>query len=90
MTSWISATPNPAQVGDTVTVCYDFNGSRETGEVVLSVTLDGPDGKPMGGQSLVVSPYQPCATFVVPTGCTSILIEDMTGTSGDLVVTVVP
>lgn len=86
MTSWISATPNPAQVGDTVTVCYDFVGSEQDGKVTISVTFDGEGG----GQSIQVDALSPCTTITVPKGCTSILLEDMTGSSGDLVVVVLP
>lgn len=80
----ITATPNPAKVGDTVTVCYNFAGSGITGPVTLSVTYDGTDG----GESLQVELLSPCSSFVVPEGCISALIEDMTGSSGDLLVTV--
>lgn len=86
MTLWISANPNPATAGGTITICYDFYGSGQTGEVILDVTFDGTGG----GMSLKLTPEEPCATITVPLRCTSILLQDMTGNSDDLVVAVSP
>lgn len=83
---WITATPNPAKAGQQVMICYDFENSGQQGTVTLSLTFDG-----LGtGQSVQVTPQQWCVSIRVPEGCASILIEDMTGNSGDAVVTVVP
>lgn len=83
---WITATPNPAHVGDVVTVCYNFVGSGETRPVTLNVIYDGAGT----GQSLRLTPGSPCTTIVIPKNCTSVLIEDQTGSSGDLVIGVIP
>ncbi|MFN3244820.1 MAG: hypothetical protein ACE37K_25180 [Planctomycetota bacterium] len=72
----ISFDPTPPVRGQSVTICYDFDGAGIT-STTLRVTFDP------GGQSSDhdVSDQNHCVTITVPSDAKSILVEDLSGVS---------
>lgn len=79
-----SATPNPCPAGSELAVCYTFQPGQS--KVVVSFTFDTPKGQE--GFSVILKPERPCVTILVPSDAEGLLIEDTSGVSDDLAVTI--
>jgi hypothetical protein len=80
MTQRITLDPEPPIRGQSVTICYEFDGSGLT-EVVLAITFSPPPVTVFR----TVTTTDPCADVDVPDGAQSITVADESGTSPDKV-----
>ncbi len=83
----ISSTPNPPVTGQTVTICYDFNGSG-IGQTDLKVEFTlSPTGSSSSTHTVKVGDH--CVTIQVPANAVQMKVHDTTGTTTDLITNVV-
>lgn len=82
MTARITITPNPAQKGQDITICYDFSGLSET-QVTLTLNWD-PSQEP---GSITLSPEDNCQTVTAGDSANDLLVADNSGNSEDEAVT---
>jgi len=72
----ITFDPNPPVQGQSLDICYNFSGSGIT-QTTLRVTFD-PGGQTSDHD---VTDTSNCVTITVPLNATSIVVEDLSGTS---------
>ncbi|MCR9245629.1 MAG: hypothetical protein NXI31_11405 [bacterium] len=82
MTARITVTPNPANAGDDITICYDFSGVSET-SVTLSLSWDPPHDP----DSVTLTPEDNCVVVTSSPNTEGLIISDNSGNSEDEAVT---
>lgn len=85
----MTASPNPAKVGDTVTVLYDMDGLSPPPPSEVCVSGD-PESIGFYYCVPIGEPPDDQFSFVVPAGCQGITVVDPSGLSADCTITVVP
>jgi hypothetical protein len=75
----ISVNPDPPSASMPMLVCYDFRGLLAN-DVTVSLDFSGS----WTGLSIKPTKEAPCVSVAIPEGSSTVLLEDMSGRSGDV------
>lgn len=80
-----SQNPDPAKLGQDVTICYNFDGLENVPAITASLDWDPAGLLP---DVLTLTPTIPCQTFTVPVNAKGCIIVDDAGYSPDFVIVI--